>query len=105
MPDSSPRDMATKLLSESFGQLAPLTEALSDPIADTPMVVTLDDLRPYEFDPRITRNPLYDDIKVSIRERGLDAPPPITRRPGADNYYPQRRQYAAVDPARTMDRD
>ncbi|WP_455363837.1 ParB family protein [Rhizobium subbaraonis] len=73
-------------MSESFGQLAPLTEALSDPIADTPMVVTLDDLRPYEFDPRITRNPLYDDIKVSIRERGLDAPPPITRRPGADNY-------------------
>ncbi|MDX3928895.1 MAG: ParB family protein [Shinella sp.] len=86
MDDPSPQDIATKLRSENFGQSAPLTEALSDPIADTPMVVTLDDLRPYELDPRITRNPLFDDIKASIRERGLDAPPPITRRPGADHY-------------------
>src|SRR5262249_46803786 len=27
-----------------------------------------------------------EDIKASIRERGLDAPPPITRRPGAEHY-------------------
>ncbi|MDR3351895.1 MAG: hypothetical protein LBO00_02550, partial [Zoogloeaceae bacterium] len=26
------------------------------------------------------------EIKASIRERGLDAPPPITQRPGADHY-------------------
>jgi len=43
-------------------------------------------LRPYELDPRLTRNPLYEEIKASIRQRGLDAPPPITRRPGADHY-------------------
>lgn len=86
MAELSPQDMASKLLSENFGQSAPSAEALSDPIADTPMVVTLDQLRAYELDPRIARNPLYDDIKASIRERGLDAPPPITRRPGADHY-------------------
>ncbi|MDD2034523.1 ParB family protein [Pseudomonas sp. 39167] len=55
---------------------------LSDPLTDTPMLVTLEQLRPYEHNPRFIRNPLYDDIKASIRERGLDQPPPITRRPG-----------------------
>ena len=39
------------------------------------MVVTLDQLRPYDHDPRVTRNPAYEEIKASIRERGLDAPP------------------------------
>jgi len=86
MPDISPQDVANKLLSDGFTRDGPVASSLSDPIADTPMVVTLDELRPYELDPRLTRNPLYDDIKASIRERGLDAPPPITRRPGADHY-------------------
>ena len=86
MPDISPQDVANKLLSDGFTRSGPVASSLSDPIEDTPMVVTLDELRPYELDPRLTRNPLYDDIKASIRERGLDAPPPITRRPGADHY-------------------
>ncbi|MFJ4085463.1 ParB family protein [Pseudomonas psychrophila] len=61
-------------------------ERLSDPLTDTPMLVTLEELRPYEHNPRFIRNPLYDDIKASIRERGLDQPPPITRRPG-ETYF------------------
>lgn len=86
MPDISPQDVANKMLSDGFSRSGPVADTLSDPIADTPMVVTLDELRPYELDPRLTRNPLYDDIKASIRERGLDAPPPITRRPDAAHY-------------------
>lgn len=86
MTEISQQDMATKLLSENFTRSGPIAEVLSDPVTDTPMVVTLDELQPYELDPRITRNPRYDEIKESIRERGLDAPPPITRRPGADHY-------------------
>ncbi|MBV6791579.1 ParB family protein [Xanthomonas euvesicatoria] len=86
MADPTLDDMAAKLLASGFQRQSPAAQALSDPIADTPMVVTLDELRPYELDPRLTRNPLYDEIKASIRERGLDAPPPITRRPGADHY-------------------
>ncbi|MCI0996763.1 ParB family protein [Pseudomonas corrugata] len=53
-----------------------------DPQTDTPMIVTLNCLKPYDLDPRVTRNPKYDEIKASILLRGLDAPPPITRRPG-----------------------
>ncbi len=86
MADLTSDDMAAKLLASGFQRQSAAAQALSDPIADTAMVVTLDELRPYELDPRLTRNPLYDEIKASIRERGLDAPPPITRRPGADHY-------------------
>lgn len=79
-------DMAAKLLAAGFERNGPPAAALSDPIADTPMVVTLDQLRPYDHDPRVKRNPAYEDIKASIRERGLDAAPAITRRPGEDHY-------------------
>ncbi|AIL62202.1 ParB family protein [Pseudomonas alkylphenolica] len=86
MTDVSPQEMANKLMSDGFSRTGPVAETLTDPITDTAMVVTLDQLRPYELDPRLTRNPLYEEIKASIRQRGLDAPPPITRRPGADHY-------------------
>ncbi|VBR78224.1 ParB family protein [Burkholderia pseudomallei] len=82
----TPDDMAAKLLAEGFERSGPVVSALTDPIADTPMVMTLDQLRPYELNPRVTRNPRYDDLKTSIRERGLDAPPAITRRPGEAHY-------------------
>ena len=86
MADLTPQDVAGKLLAEGFARNGPDVAALTDPIADTPMVVTLDQLRPYDHNPRVTRNPLYDEIKASIRERGLDAPPAITRRPGESAY-------------------
>ncbi|MGE4406957.1 ParB family protein [Pseudomonas sp.] len=82
----TPEVMASKLLAENFSRSGPTAQTLSDPVVETPMVVTLDELFPYELDPRITRNPLYDEIKASIHERGLDAPPSITRRPGANHY-------------------
>ena len=86
MADMTPDDMVAKLLVSGFERSGPSAAALADPIADTPMVVTLDQLRPYDHDPRVTRNPAYADIKASIRERGLDAPPAITRRPGEPHY-------------------
>ena len=60
--------------------------AVGDPVIDTPMIVTLDQLKPYDLNPRVTRNPKYDEIKASIRQRGLDAPPSITRRPGEEHF-------------------
>lgn len=86
MPDPTAQAMTARLLSESFQRTGPHAQSLTDPIADTPMVVTLDQLRPYDLNPRVTRNPRHDDIKASIRERGLDAPPAITRRPGESHF-------------------
>ena len=76
------RQMGAKGFSSN---VAPL-KRLTDPLQDTPMVVTLDQLRSYEHNPRKTRNPLYDEIKASIKARGLDQPPLITRRPDEDQY-------------------
>jgi len=81
MKKLSQEDITDKLHQDHFPR-GPQLEQLSDPLIDTPMLVTLEQLRPYEHNPRFIRNPLYDDIKASIRERGLDQPPPITRRPG-----------------------
>jgi ParB family protein of integrating conjugative element (PFGI_1 class) len=46
------------------------------------ITVPLKDLRPFDMNPRITRNPDYEKIKASIRLRGLEHPPHITQRPG-----------------------
>src|SRR3546814_14759039 len=75
MADMRSQDMAGKLLAAGFERSGPSATALSDPIVDTPMVVTLDQLRPYDHDPRKKRNSAYEEIKASIRERGLDAAP------------------------------
>ncbi|MDR6581547.1 ParB family protein [Pseudomonas extremaustralis] len=85
MKKLSQQEITDKLHQEHFPRGQEL-ERLSDPLTDTPMLVTLEQLRPYEHNPRFIRNPLYDDIKASIRERGLDQPPPITRRPG-ETYF------------------
>src|SRR6185437_806504 len=86
MAELTPEAMAAKLMATPFERSGPTATAITDPIADTPMVVTLDELRPYDLNPRVTRNPLYEDIKASIRTRGLDAPPSISRRPGESHY-------------------
>ncbi|WP_170974351.1 ParB family protein [Citrobacter sp. wls619] len=52
----------------------------------TLLSVSLDQLRAFDLNPRITRNPDYEEIKDSIRNRGLDLPPQITQRPGEKNY-------------------
>lgn len=67
-------DLASKLLADAFPQAGPPADVLSDPLVDTPMVVVLDQLRPYELNPRVARNPLFDEIKASIRQRGLPRP-------------------------------
>lgn len=85
MKKLSQEEITDKLHLDHFSR-GPELERLSDPLTDTPMLVTLEQLRPYEHNPRFIRNPLYDDIKASIRERGLDQPPPITRRPG-ETYF------------------
>lgn len=66
-----------KLLQGAFTSSTPSASRLSDPIVDTPMLVTLDQLRPYEHNPRVNRNPQYEEIRESIQNRGLDAPPPL----------------------------
>lgn len=57
-----------------------------DPAVPTRIRVTLDNLEPYAGNPRTKRNPNYDEIKESIRHRGLDHAPNVTR-PTPDQPY------------------
>jgi ParB family protein of integrating conjugative element (PFGI_1 class) len=43
-------------------------------------------IKPYEHNPRRSKNPEYDRIKDSIRANGLDQPLVVTQRPQATDY-------------------
>ncbi|WP_122339807.1 ParB family protein [Pseudomonas caricapapayae] len=79
-------EITGKLLQGSFSRSGPSVDRLPDPIADTPMVLTLDELSAYEHNPRTVTNVKYQEIKDSIRVRGLDQPPQVTRRLGEKNF-------------------
>lgn len=49
--------------------------------SEIPMVLTLDDVSPFPDNPRTSRNPRYEEIKASVRVRGLDTVPKITADP------------------------
>ncbi len=60
----------------------PLAPVVAEtPVSEMPLVLTLDEVNPNPDNPRTTRNPKYDDIKASIRARGLDTVPKVTRDP------------------------
>jgi ParB family protein of integrating conjugative element (PFGI_1 class) len=58
-----------------------------DPLTQSVLIVTLDQLQPYELNPRRSRNPSYDDIRESIENAGLKRAPNITRRQPGDEKY------------------
>ncbi|WP_338858035.1 ParB family protein [Klebsiella pneumoniae] len=58
------------------------------PVAEMPMVLMLEQLRPNPDNPRTTRNPKYEEIKSSIHARGLDSVPKVTKNPdSAEDVY------------------
>ena len=102
MADLTQQDIAAKLLASGFERSGPSAAALTDPIADTPMVVTLDQLRPYDHDPRVTRNrPTRTSRRRSRAWAGRTARhhAPAWR---AALHHPQRRQHAPGHPARAV---
>ncbi len=79
-------DVAAMLNKPHFEQVGHSDILAPDPAVPTRVRVTIDQLVPYAENPRTTQNPNYDDIKESIRNRGLDHAPNITRKSPADPY-------------------
>ena len=50
------------------------------------ILVPVQDIRPYDRNPRRALNPRFDEIKASIRAVGLLTPFNVTRRPGETHY-------------------
>lgn len=86
MTKLSAPELAAQLLARPFTRESLPVSIASDPLVDTAMQVTLDQIRPYQLNPRRSTNPQYEAIKASIRQRGLDQPPCITRRPGEEHF-------------------
>lgn len=79
-------DLASKLFAGNFDKSKEPVTQLSDPLVPTPMVLTLDQIRHYELNPRVKKNPKYEELRSSILKRGFNAVPPVTRRPGQDYF-------------------
>lgn len=60
--------------------------AVVNPVSEMPLILTLAQLQPNPDNPRTGRNPRYDEIKNSIRQRGLDSVPKVTQAPGSNVY-------------------
>ncbi|RJL45390.1 hypothetical protein [Pectobacterium carotovorum] len=70
------------------GSREPATAQVSVlPVNEMPMVLTLDQMGPHPDNPRTKRNPKYEDIKESIRHRGLDTVLKVTRDPNVPDLY------------------
>ncbi len=60
---------------------------LADPVTTVQLVLTLDEIKLYDRNPRREINPAFDEIKASIRQqRGLNNHFNVTRHPGDDKY-------------------
>jgi ParB family protein of integrating conjugative element (PFGI_1 class) len=84
MSDKKPS--ISSLLNKPHLQTVQSTVAPSDPVIPTRIRATLDQVISYKDNPRQTKNPMYDEIKESIRNRGLDHAPNVTRKNPADPY-------------------
>jgi len=57
-----------------------------DPRTESQIELSVDEIRPYENNPRRAANAKFDDIKESIRTSGLRSPLTVTRRPGESHF-------------------
>ena len=58
----------------------------ADPTHECHIVLSVEDIRPYEHNPRRIHNARFNDIKASIRASGLRNPFTVTRRPGESHF-------------------
>lgn len=81
---------ASRLLKQPVEQPNPDLPPFDPPTGPRLLTVTIDQIQPYDRNPRQAPNPKYADIKASVRTMGLQEPPAITARPGADHYIIRR---------------
>jgi len=84
-------DQRRRLVAESLqvgnpGNNARDLAGQSDPRTESQIELSIDEIRPYENNPRRAANAKFDDIKESIRTSGLKSPLTVTRRPGESHF-------------------
>lgn len=85
-------DFASGINKTFFGEnLSPSTPSKvipGAPVEECEIMVDLDQIDESEddYNPRLTENELFEDIKASIAVRGVDVPVTVTQRPGSNLY-------------------
>lgn len=82
----TPEQITAKLRQPGPRLTSTPADRLPAPNVEMPIALTLEQLRPYDRNPRSLRNPKYDEIKDSIAAVGLKQSLTVTQRPGDDKY-------------------
>lgn len=84
--DDRSRRVAESLQVGNPGNNARSLPAQIDSGVECQIELGIDEIRPYEDNPRRSANAKFDDIKESIRTSGLRSPLTVTQRPGESHY-------------------
>jgi ParB family protein of integrating conjugative element (PFGI_1 class) len=84
--DERSRRVAESLSVGNPGNNARSLPAQAGPGIECQIELGIEEIRPYEHNPRRTTNAKFDDIKESIRAGGLRTPITVTQRPGEAHY-------------------
>jgi ParB family protein of integrating conjugative element (PFGI_1 class) len=71
-------DIRQVLNEPGIGQTRPIHQLVDGAL----LTLEITRVQPYDRNPRKGRNPKYDDIKASIKARGIEHPVKVTQRPG-----------------------
>jgi len=85
-PDERRRLVAESLQVGNPGNNSRDLAGQGDPRTESQIELSIDEIRPYENNPRRAANAKFDDIKESIRTSGLRSPLTVTRRPGESHF-------------------
>jgi ParB family protein of integrating conjugative element (PFGI_1 class) len=90
-PRQVPVDERRRLVAAALdvGNPAPRSRALpdhADPRVECPIEIDVEEIRPYEGNPRRSANAKFEEIKASIRTSGIRSPLTVTRRPGEKHF-------------------
>jgi ParB family protein of integrating conjugative element (PFGI_1 class) len=80
------RQVAESLQVGNLGNNARDLPAQADPTHDCQIELSVEDIRPYEHNPRRANNAKFNEIKASIHASGLRNPFTVTRRPGESHF-------------------
>ncbi|CAB3943434.1 hypothetical protein [Achromobacter piechaudii] len=90
MKPASKRIDLTQMIASRLSERSPEPAAIDSALTNVITLNVRDDCRLYERNPRTVRNEKYDEIKESVRKRGLDQLISVTQRPGEKHYIPAK---------------
>lgn len=79
-----------QMIASRLSERSPEPAAIESAVTNVITLNVRDDCRLYERNPRTVRNEKFDEIKESIRKRGLDQMIAVTQRPGEKQHIPAK---------------